>query len=296
MGNIQSNFIFIFIVLNLILCYFFLKFNPKIIKNEHYTHGEKINENAKKIPKVMYKTGPISYDRLSPDVLKVFNNTLTNNKGLKIEYFDNEQCSKFIEENFDKTVLEAYKALIPGAYKADLFRYCILYLNGGIYSDLTQVFRVSLDELIDFKNDKIVLVDDVQLRNQSFPGIQINFIATRPKMIIFKKAIQSIVKNIRNHYYGSTALDPTGPTLFRKELMKLKSVKPRIDLVQVHNKFIDNHEGFVSCVVFKQNKDKIAYINKLPNHDLHILKSNKNSYGSLWREKKIYTPSVLNLL
>ena len=269
-------------VLNLTLCFFLVNYKPKNIKKEHFFYGEKINENVKKIPKVMYKTGPISYDRLSPDVLKVFNDTLTNNKGLKIEYFDNEQCSKFIKENFDKTVLEAYNVLIPGAYKADLFRYCILYIRGGIYSDLTQVFRLSLDELIDFDNDEIVLVDDIQLKNQLYPGIQINFIATRPKMEIFKNAIQSIVRNTRNRYYGSTFLDPTGPTLFRKELMKLNHLKPRIDLVQIHNETIGAY------VVFKRNKKKIAYINKSPSHNLHILKTAENSYARLWKMKKIY--------
>jgi mannosyltransferase OCH1-like enzyme len=49
---------------------------------------------------------------------------------------DDEQCRDFIRDNFDKKTLEAYDSLVPGAYKADLWRYCILYKYGGIYLDI----------------------------------------------------------------------------------------------------------------------------------------------------------------
>ena len=49
-------------------------------------------------------------------------------------------CREFIKVNFNPLVLKAYDTLIPTAYKADLFRLCVLYINGGIYGDLTQEF------------------------------------------------------------------------------------------------------------------------------------------------------------
>ncbi len=50
--------------------------------------------------------------------------------------FDDNDCREFIAKNFDNNVLKAFDSLIPGAYKADLWRYCILYKNGGIYLDI----------------------------------------------------------------------------------------------------------------------------------------------------------------
>ena len=41
--------------------------------------------------------------------------------------FDDNDCREFIKTNFDSKILYAYDHLIPGAYKADLWRYCILY-------------------------------------------------------------------------------------------------------------------------------------------------------------------------
>jgi hypothetical protein len=50
--------------------------------------------------------------------------------------FDDADCREFIAANFDYSVLDAFDRLIPGAYKADLWRYCVLYVRGGIYLDI----------------------------------------------------------------------------------------------------------------------------------------------------------------
>ena len=43
--------------------------------------------------------------------------------------FDDDDCREFIKNNFPEVVLEAFDNLIPGAYKADLFRLCILFIK-----------------------------------------------------------------------------------------------------------------------------------------------------------------------
>ena len=58
------------------------------------------------------------------------------NPEFNVYVYDDEDCRKFLREHFDPKVLDAYNSLIPGAYKADLWRYCILYIYGGIYIDI----------------------------------------------------------------------------------------------------------------------------------------------------------------
>ena len=50
--------------------------------------------------------------------------------------YDDTDCYEFIKNNFEEKVLNAYEQLIPGAYKADLWRLCILYIYGGFYLDI----------------------------------------------------------------------------------------------------------------------------------------------------------------
>jgi mannosyltransferase OCH1-like enzyme len=63
-------------------------------------------------------------------------NIKMNNKNFNYKLFDDEDCRNFIKNNFDGSVLYAFDSLKPGAYKADLWRYCVLYILGGIYIDI----------------------------------------------------------------------------------------------------------------------------------------------------------------
>lgn len=49
--------------------------------------------------------------------------------------FDDESATEFISSNFNGEVLTAYQTCNIPAMRADYFRYCFLYLNGGIYVD-----------------------------------------------------------------------------------------------------------------------------------------------------------------
>ena len=49
--------------------------------------------------------------------------------------FDEKECRDFLKNNFSKEILNTYDAIVPHALKADLWRYCFLYKNGGIYLD-----------------------------------------------------------------------------------------------------------------------------------------------------------------
>src|SRR5688572_8186862 len=62
--------------------------------------------------------------------------------------FSGEDIEAFLEAKFPREVQDAFHALKPYAYKADLARYCILHELGGVYADLSMFFtrRVPLDE------------------------------------------------------------------------------------------------------------------------------------------------------
>ena len=125
----------------------------------------------KKIPYVLYKTGP--FEKCPSEIIEVFekNNKMLNTK---ISYFNDNMCREFIKNNFRVEVLHAYDILIPTAYKADLWRFCVLYINGGIYGDLTQHFTKNFD--VNGKTPDMIFVKD---RPEN--SIQISFMATVKK-------------------------------------------------------------------------------------------------------------------
>jgi hypothetical protein len=76
---------------------------------------------------------------LPPKMYECIRDNLTLNRvGVDcIHYlFHDEDCRAFIEREYPPDVLMAYDRLIPTAFKADLWRYCVLYKYGGAYLDV----------------------------------------------------------------------------------------------------------------------------------------------------------------
>ena len=76
---------------------------------------------------------------LPPKMYECIHDNLTFNRvGVDcIHYlFHDQDCRSFIEREYPPDVLMAYDRLIPTAFKADLWRYCVLYKYGGAYLDV----------------------------------------------------------------------------------------------------------------------------------------------------------------
>ena len=186
--------------------------------------------------------------------------------------YDEAECYQFIKDNFDPKVAEAYDALIPKAYKADLWRYCVLYKRGGIYLDI-KYCNVGDFKLISL-TDREYFVRDIP---SSGEGIYNAFMICLPGNHTLKKGIDRIVENVQNRFYGTNFLEPTGPML-------LKSVMSQSELDEV------DRAGLT--IVGKENP-RVIYINKenhpiLKTYDEYYAKDNKPYYAELWTQRKIY--------
>lgn len=57
-------------------------------------------------------------------------------KDIPYKMWSGNGVRELIKNNFDKSVLDTYDILVPYAYKCDLARLCVLYVEGGLYVDL----------------------------------------------------------------------------------------------------------------------------------------------------------------
>ena len=184
--------------------------------------------------------------------------------------YDDNECREFIKTNFPEDVLHAYDSLIPGAYKADLWRYCILFIKGGIYLDIKFIplngFKfINLTESEHLVSD----INNIDIYNA--------FMVCLPQNQILFKAIRQIVENVKNKFYGASCLSPTGPKL----LTRFISTKHKI--VDLKHRLLND------------NDYKIIYFNNIPilksysGHEVEKTKfSIKKHYSELWAQKRIY--------
>jgi mannosyltransferase OCH1-like enzyme len=185
--------------------------------------------------------------------------------------YDNNDCREFIKNNYDKDVLEAFDTLVPGAYKADLWRCCVLYKKGGMYLDIK--FNC-------INGFKLIILSEKEyfVRDRLNFGIYNAFMVCKAGNKILHNIIREIVHNTQTKFYGINSLHPTGPYLFKKYF---------------DNETINKLELFNSTP-FYTNKNTITYGNTkiLASYDEYRVEQSKFQnelyYGILWKKKKIY--------
>lgn len=198
--------------------------------------------------------------------------------------YNGKTLRTFIKNNFDKEVLWAYDFLNPYTFKGDLGKFCLLYILGGLYCDL----GIRINNFCDFDNSHYEFLAFRDVRrygnyNNSY-AVCNGLIYSTPGNIIFKECINQIVENCKNHFYGITPIEPTGPILFGQKIAQHISNRQNchfgdfIDLTpdreNLNSAFILN-DGFI----FAFYKGFITF---------DKLAKNTNSYPQMWQDKCVY--------
>ena len=185
--------------------------------------------------------------------------------------YDDTMIREFIKTHFDEDVLYALDKLKPGAYKADLWRYCVLYIHGGIYLDIKYKCINS------FK--LISLTDKEYWTRDRFGGIFQALMINKPGNTVLLQAIRQIVKNVKEEYYGNSCLDVTGPQLLKEFITN--------DEIQNSNTSISTLGGLYI---------KYKHQNILKSYDNYRAEQKNTGktecYGKLWRQRDIYNKNV----
>jgi mannosyltransferase OCH1-like enzyme len=159
----------------------------------------------------IYMKVPLNIFQCGIDKKMISLDLIENNKEFNYFFFDENDCEKFILHNYPDDVYKAYKLLIPFDYKIDLWKYCVLYKYGGIYIHHKFKDNIKMINLID--NNFFV-----NYKNYYYNKLLINtdFIITKINNPIFMIAINEIIKNVNNKYYGIDVTYPTGAGLLGK--------------------------------------------------------------------------------
>lgn len=302
----------LFLVLLIILVFFGLSFREyKKDENEEITMDYRCSTRPSiwsKIPEFVQARERANYIQKIP--LKIFQTNepqvldgmknsilgwIEKNPEYDYHYFTTEKCRDFISKNFDRSVLRAYDDLIPGAYKADLFRYCVLYKNGGVYLDSCFVCKVPLKEIIK-PEFKFVSAVDRGVKN----GLYNAFIACTPNNPVIKRAIDLAVSRIETRDYGERDLYTTGPICLGDALSDILKKSRQTNFVPGP---YDNGKVFLFDRYAKPGKkiggifdEKRKEIIRTK-YDCHWQEKSKWSklpgYSTLWKEKKIFKSDVL---
>jgi mannosyltransferase OCH1-like enzyme len=268
-------------ILIILIIIFILINNKQKTQNNMFNINNLKNSNKKRtIPLNLFQTWA-TLD-LPPKMKENVELLKNQNPEFKYYLYDDKMCRDFIEQNFDKSVLYTFDKLTPGAYKADLFRYCVLYIYGGVYLDIK--YHCINDFKLIYLTDKEYFARD---RFNKKYGIFQALMICYPYNNILLKCINNIINNIKINFYGELDLEPTGPLLMSNYFSTYE-----IENLELSISPINNDIYYKTTAILKSYKEyreeqklfsKVSHYSKLYNELLiynyfNLISTNTTNY------------------
>lgn len=219
-----------------------------------------------------------------PRTLLAFNATVKEGfVGANYQRFNNETLRTFIKEHFDKEVLGAYDSLRSYSNKADLGRFCLLYVIGGWYFDMGIRLNtpVELGDRIEFLAFR---------ERQRFTGTcwacMTAVLFSKPGNAALLYAIEQIVANVKNQYYGLSPLSPTATPVLGQALARHGEQGSFVygDFMELTPMHQQQNLAFVL-----PDGTIMAWAKPASGGDLSVLGAKGvNNYNDLWHERALY--------
>jgi len=191
--------------------------------------------------------------------------------------YDEPMCRTFIKDNFSPRVLQAYDSIVPHAYKADLWRYCILYKKGGIYLD-SKYYGVEGFKLIQLTGKEYFCKGVAN----TFFSIYNAILICKPGNSVLKRAIDKVVEQVETRYYGSVPWC-IGPLMMRSFFTdrSFDTLELSLDYVNKVKRYI-NYQGHR---ILKYNE---AYQKERAQRSEHWTK--------YWEKRQLYERKIPSIL
>lgn len=182
-----------------------------------------VNDDESLIPHLIHQTG-VTYD----PSYKIW---LEQSPDWKYHFYSDHVAAQFVQQHMPSEVYQAYQSLPAPVLKADLFRYVVIFVQGGVYADTDVEPLLPLSTWPELQQADIKLVVGIEDDRRVNPGagtqldlqlVQWTF-AAAPGHPAIKRAIDRIVEttpdNLLTFRRTNVHLDDmiiawTGPTVF----------------------------------------------------------------------------------
>jgi mannosyltransferase OCH1-like enzyme len=229
------------------------------------------------IPRNIFQTHCTPFADLPVQLQEMRVRWINSHPDFKYHYFDDEACRHFLETHFDIGVVSAYDSVLPGAFKADIWRLGVLYIYGGFYLDIKfgPPAHYTLQDLAAHQVNGLFLVQD---HNDSRIGVYNAVMGASAGNPIFRKALALICSNVHDRRYGQNCLDITGPAALHEIF------SPYINKLLRHRRGAHaTIEDFKFDTVFVPPFTPVEYRN--------FLATNSTHYPGLWTQRRVFKPS-----
>lgn len=254
------------------------EFTQFLIKNykyseENYPLSKNINSI---IPLNLFQTWHTK--ELPSEMQTCVGNLKLQNPEFNHYLYDDDDCRDFLKNNYSIEIVNAFDKIIPGAYKSDLWRLCVLNKYGGIYLDIKYLCNNNF-KLVELTDNEHYCFSQAWVDfEHNHHGIYNAILISKPDNEFLQKSISKIVENVNDEYYGFNSLYPTGPGLLGLLYPAKKDSilnDKKFDLFFYDNSKII-YKNYCILTIYPEYRKEQKHNELLPH------------YSVLWRMKKIY--------
>lgn len=260
------------------------------VKMNKYKYPTQKLQKKLKIPNHIYQTTankkvPISmaeamigHQKLNPDFYWTF--------------FRDKECLELLKKEASPRLVYCYQKCIPGAYKADLFRYFLLWQRGGIYLDSG---FISLRPLTFFLKSTDTFVS---AKDGIMDGVYNAFMCATPKHPILKEVLEIAMDRIEREDYGNGPLYITGPEALMEAFRKVTGFKAELKEGDYGNgiRLLNHYSDPFYCCLSREieSNGKNVFITRYPSYRLDMTWYLKGPrYPTLWSERKAFNKDIV---
>ena len=208
------------------------------------------------------------------------------NPRIRMYWFNDRDCQRFMRTQGER-VSNAYMALQPGAYKADLFRLCILYQRGGVYADAEALPYVSLREMMRGTESKFMSVLD-----SASDGIHNGLIISPRGHPFLKVGIERILRIVEGRSYEDGVLSITGPVCLARAINECMGRESNAKFVAGLNRHLGQdlylfvHRFGPSQYIYKGKKCILSKKHCFLSYLRNLMK--KSDYNYMYHQRQVY--------
>lgn len=132
---------------------------------------------------------------------------MLQNPQFRLNYLNDSAAAAYIHDRCGHRSAQAYRCLLAPAYRADLFRFCALWAEGGIYIDTDLLALRPFEEMYSpcahatVGHDYPQPPSDPRVYPSEFqPGIQMKILAAAPKSPLFGCMVDRIVSHTASRW------------------------------------------------------------------------------------------------
>ena len=187
------------------------------------------------IPKKIFQT--FEHGNFEPQFQYLVNDWKLENPDFEYHFFNANDRQVFIKHYFNDKVYDAYLRIKPGAFKSDLWRYCVLYVFGGFYTDIDSICLGPLNMFVN-KETNFVAGIDLNLGDLEYHNVSNAFIGSVKGHPVLKNCIDRIVEMIdKKELPAENIMNFCGPGLLGMEINKFLGREEKASMVGYFGKY-----------------------------------------------------------